>query len=131
LVPTAAFGAIFVHTLSSNFMLTNRSYSFGPQAVLVLGKSLHRLLWPWFYIIILLAWVRTRRPPSVSQIGMYLGLVIVTMTPYMFIAYRRVCPAVSFILRAALMTMLPSAQTAAGTQFLNIVVSVHWLVSAT
>src|SRR6185436_4337508 len=63
LIPTAVFFAIFLSTLSNNFMLTNRSYSFGPHALVVLGVSLHRLLWPWFYIILLVVWIRAPKIP--------------------------------------------------------------------
>src|SRR5207249_156483 len=50
LIPTGLFAAIFFTTLSANFMITNRSYTLGPQAILVLLLSLHRLVWPWLYI---------------------------------------------------------------------------------
>ncbi len=58
LIPTGLFAAIFFTTLSANFMITNRSYTLGPQAILVLLVSLHRLVWPWLYIVLVVAAVR-------------------------------------------------------------------------
>jgi hypothetical protein len=106
LVPTAGFFAIFLLTASSNFMLTSRSYSFGPQAALVIGKSLHRLLWPWFYLFFVLAWQRTRRLPSLQRVGVYLGGVIVTMLPYMFIAYQTSLPSRQLYLASGVLMTL-------------------------
>src|SRR5204863_6754405 len=58
LIPTGLFAAIFFTTLSANFMITNRSYTLEPQAILVLLLSLHRLVWPWLYIVLAIAAVR-------------------------------------------------------------------------
>src|SRR5262249_52432720 len=85
--PTAVFTATFLFTVSHNFMLTSRSYSPGPQAVIVLVKSIHRLLWPWFYIMVVIVWFKTRQLPPLTRIAAYLGGVILAMLPYMFIAY--------------------------------------------
>src|SRR5262249_52461561 len=49
-IPTAGFVLIFLWTVTKNSMLTNGFYVFGPHAILVVGKTLHRLLWPWFYV---------------------------------------------------------------------------------
>jgi hypothetical protein len=88
LIPTAGFAAIFFFTVSNNFMLTNRSYIFGPHGILVIGKSLLRLIWPWFYIILVLVWAKTRRRPDPATVSVYFALIAVTMIPYMFISYQ-------------------------------------------
>ena len=125
LVPTAVFGAIFFFTVSQNFMLTNHSYAFGPQAILVLGKSLHRLLWPWFYIMIALVWARTRQAPSWLTIATYLGGVVLTMLPYMFIAYQTSLPSRQlYTASAVLMTMFAVLlKPLRGTTLLKVVVT--------
>jgi hypothetical protein len=106
-VPTAVFAAVFLATLSTNFMLTNRSYAVGVQALLVLGKSLHRLVWPWLYIVLLLVGLKTRRWPSVSSIAAYLACIVVMMLPYMLIAYQTSLPSRQlYLASAAFMTML-------------------------
>ena len=102
-IPTAGFIAIFLWTRTDNFMLTNASYVFGPHAILVLGNSLHRLLWPWFYIILLLVWMKRHELPSLLRIGVYLGAVVVTMLPYMFIAYQTSLPSRQLYLASAVL----------------------------
>ena len=105
-IPTAAFVALFFLTVSNNFMLTSRSYSFGPRALLVLGKSFHRLLWPWFYIVAFTAWLTTRKLPSWRRLAGHLGAVVVVMLPYMFIAYQTSIPSRQlYLAAAALMTI--------------------------
>jgi len=106
LLPSAVFAAIFLTTVSNNFMLTNRSYAFGLQAIPVIAVSLHRLAWPWIYVVIVLAWVKTRRLPSLPVVAAYLGLVAVMMLPYAFIVYQTSLPSRQLYLASAvLMTM--------------------------
>jgi len=106
LIPTAVFAVIFLLTLSNNFMLTNRSYSFGPQALLVVGKSLHRLLWPWFYVFVAMGWLARRRLPSLREVFVYLAAVVVVMLPYMFIAYQTSLPSRQLYLACAILMTL-------------------------
>jgi hypothetical protein len=124
-VPSAGFLAIFLFTVSKNFMLSSRSYVFGPQAVLVLVTTLHRFLWPWFYIFLAVVWLRIRRWPSWSLVGLCLGFVIVTMLPYMFIAYQ---PSLQsrqlYLASAALMTMFGMLlANLRGTPLMNVVIA--------
>src|SRR5262249_27861210 len=53
-IPTAVFAAAFILTFSKNFMVNNRIHALEWHAVPVLLKSLHRLIWPWAYILIIL-----------------------------------------------------------------------------
>lgn len=106
LIPTAGMATIFLFTASNNFMLRSGSYAFSPHALLVLVVSLHRLLWPWFYIIVFLIWVTTGRLPRIPALAAWVGAVIVTMLPYMFIAYQSSLPSRQLYLGSAvLMTM--------------------------
>jgi hypothetical protein len=98
LIPTGLFAAIFFTTLSANFMITNRSYTLGPQAILVLLLSLHRLVWPWLYIVLALVWFKNWR-----KLPLYLGWVVVPMLPYMFIAYQRSLPSRQLYLASAVL----------------------------
>jgi hypothetical protein len=101
LVPSIGFAVLFFVTLSQNFMLTNRSYSLHPGAILVVAKSLHRLIWPWMYIVIAITWLKTRMQPSWRQIAIGLGGVILTMLPYMFITYQTNLPSRQLYLASA------------------------------
>src|SRR5262249_7940884 len=53
-IPTGIFAAAFLFTLSKNFMVNNGIHTFGLHALLVLPNSVHRLLWPWGYILVAL-----------------------------------------------------------------------------
>ena len=123
-LPTAIFAGIFLMTLSGNFMLTNRSYAFGVQALVVLGKSLHRLVWPWLYIVLVLVGIKLRRWPNVSLIAGYLACIVVMMLPYMFIAYQTSLPSRQLYLASAVfMTMLAvQLRPLFGTFLLKVIV---------
>ena len=106
LIPTGIFVAIFLSTISANFMITNHSYTLGPHAILVLLLTLHRLVWPWLYIILVLVWL-TRRTALVQQtlprLPLYLACILVPMLPYMFIAYQRSLPSRQLYLCSAVL----------------------------
>ena len=106
LIPTAIFVAIFLSTLSTNFMITNGSYTLGTHAILVLLLTLHRLVWPWLYIVLLLVWIT--RPATffrqtLPRLPLYLACIVVPMLPYMFIAYQRSLPSRQLYLCSAVM----------------------------
>ncbi len=106
LIPTAIFASVFLGTIASNFMITNRSYAFGPRAVLVLILSLHRLVWPWLYIILFLLWIKDRNAVPWKKLPVYLACVAVPMVPYMFIAYQDSLPSRQlYLCSAVLMTI--------------------------
>jgi hypothetical protein len=91
LIPTAIFAGVFLSTMSTNFMISNRFYAVGPHAMLVLVLSLHRLIWPWLYIVLFLLWIglqKANRQGILSAVPIYLVCVLVPMLPYMFITYQ-------------------------------------------
>jgi hypothetical protein len=95
LIPTGIFAAIFLATISTNFMIANRSYTLGSHAIFVLLLSLHRLVWPWLYIILILVWLTQRAEffqKTLLRLPLYLACIVVPMLPYMFIAYQRSIP---------------------------------------
>jgi hypothetical protein len=90
-IPTAIFAAVFLWTMRANFMIANRFYAVGPHAILALLLSLHRLVWPWLYIVLFLVWIARN---NVTQARIFEGLpaclvwVMAPMLPYIFIAYQ-------------------------------------------
>jgi hypothetical protein len=91
LIPTAIFAAVFLWTMRANFMIANRFYAVGPHAILVLLLSLHRLVWPWLYIVLFLACIARKnatRTVIFERLPAYLALVMTPMLPYIFIAYQ-------------------------------------------
>jgi hypothetical protein len=121
LIPTGIFSAVFLGTMSRNFMVANRFYALGPNAILVLLVTLHRLIWPWFYILLFLVWLRSRKrglkpataidSPVVAgfsprSIPLYLACVLLPMLPYMFITYQNSLQSRQlYLASAALMTV--------------------------
>jgi hypothetical protein len=110
LLPSVGFLGIFAYTLSKNFMLTNRSYALSFHAGIVLFKSLHRLIWPWLYIIVGVVWLQVGKLPSLKRIVGYIGAIVVTMLPYMFIAYQSSLPSRQLYLASAVLMTLFATQ---------------------
>jgi len=105
-IPSIVFLVLFLLTVSKNFMLTSRAYAFGPNAIVVMGLNLHRLLWPWFYLIVLVTWAKTRILPRLRDIAAFAGVLALTMLPYMFIAYQRTLPSRQLYLASAVLMTL-------------------------
>src|SRR5436309_11050332 len=71
LVPTLIFSAVFVMTLSSNHMMHEGLYAFGSHALIVLAKSLQRLVFPSLAMAVLLfIFTRHQRPPFELVVGL-------------------------------------------------------------
>jgi hypothetical protein len=87
LVPTMAFAAIFVFTLSKNFFVGQGAYSFGLHSVGVFARSLYRILWPWGYTGVILHRLASKKWPHPEQAARYLGWFAITMLPYVFVTY--------------------------------------------
>ena len=64
LIPVAIFAAVFLHTWSTNHFIQKNVYVIGPQAAMVVGRTLLRLLWPWLVVILVLFRIDLRRWPK-------------------------------------------------------------------
>jgi hypothetical protein len=92
-VPAAIFAFVFLYTVSTNFMLTSRSYVIGFQAPIVIAKTLFRLTWPWLFIVIaILLFNRVRPAIPRRELAAYAAWLAVPMLPYMFINYQHHMP---------------------------------------
>jgi hypothetical protein len=91
LIPTLIFSAVFVYTASINYMVGRGIYEFRPQALLVLGISLHRLMFPWFYGGVL-AFVLLRRRSLPRETGMGLAWMTIALLPFVFLVYQNHVP---------------------------------------
>jgi hypothetical protein len=103
LLPTAAFGVAMLATWHSNPMVSFGMHRVSVNAVVVLARSLHRLIWPWFYILIVLLWI-ARSWPGWKHLVISIGAVALLMTPYMFIAYSNALPSRNLYLASAGLT---------------------------
>src|ERR1041385_1744525 len=121
LIPTTVFAAVFFSTMKTNFMIANGFYAIRLHAIAVLLLSIHRLIWPWFYLVLFLVWLgrilNREVNPSHSRnlqqerifekLPAYLACVLVPMLPYMFIAYQNAIPSRQlYMASAVLMTVL-------------------------
>jgi len=92
-VPAAIFSFVFLYTVSTNFMLTSRSYVIGFQAPIVIVKTLFRLTWPWLFIVIAVLLFSGFRPAvRRRELAAYAAWLAVPMLPYMFINYQHHMP---------------------------------------
>jgi hypothetical protein len=107
-VPAVLFIGVFLRTLSSNFQINNRSYAFGPHGLLILFKSLHRLVWPSGYIVaIALLWFERWRPDW--KIAMWATLIAIAMLPYIFVTYTNNIPSRQLYLASSVFLPLMAA----------------------
>jgi hypothetical protein len=102
-IPTAISAGILLFTFSGNSMVVSRAYDLSPRALLVLGTTLHRLAWPWLYVILLLVWIRQRSLPPARVLALYMGCVLVPVLPYMFIVYQSNLPSRQLYLASAVL----------------------------
>ena len=110
-------------------MVANRFYAVGPHALLVLLITLHRLIWPWFYILLLMVWLHLRKVKQAKElrhIPLYLACVLLPMLPYMFITYQNALLSRQLYLASAvLMTIFAMLlQRLRGTALLSLFVVV-------
>jgi hypothetical protein len=92
-VPASIFSLVFLYTVSTNFMLTSRSYVIGFQAPIVILKTLFRLTWPWLFIVIaVLLYNRVRPAIRRRELAAYAAWLAIPMLPYMFINYQHHMP---------------------------------------
>jgi hypothetical protein len=99
-LPAMLFSVFFILTLSANFQIGHGTYALSPQGMLVLFKSLHRLIWPWGYLVIAVfvsqGWPLTRRAVDWAL------LVPLAMLPYIFVRYTTNIPSRQTYLASAL-----------------------------
>jgi len=92
LVPAAVFSAVFLATVSQNFMLTSHAYVIGFQAPIVILKTLFRLTTPWLYILIAILLYQRSKLLRSQQVAAYAAWLAIPMFPYMFISYQHHLP---------------------------------------
>jgi hypothetical protein len=91
LVPTLIFSAVFIYSVSANYMVRDGVYAPGLQTLPVLGMSLHKLMFPWLYVGVLAFVIAQRRwvPP---ETGMGLAWMTISLLPFVFLTYQNNVP---------------------------------------
>lgn len=107
-LPAMLFSVFFILTLSVNFQLGHGTYALGPQGLLVLIKSLHRLIWPWGYLVVAAVLLSYGWRPN-RQAAHWALLIPVVMLPYIFVRYAANIPSRQTYLASALFLPLLAA----------------------
>lgn len=134
LVPSSAFAAMFVLTLSGNFQVGNGTYVPGLHAALVLLKSLHRLFWPWTYVVLILLLAIERTMPNWKRAATWGSLTAASLLPYIFVTYTNNIPSRQvYLASAALLPLLAAGMMrvspkALVTAFLVFNIGYMWTV---
>lgn len=84
----AAFAFLFHRLSSSNFMISAGTYAFSFRAVPVLLLSMHRLMFPWIYLAIVLYLAQRRGWKELQSAVWGLAFAAIALLPYIFLTYR-------------------------------------------
>jgi len=91
LVPIFTFIAVFLWSLPANGMIQHGVYQVGPHAALVVGRTLHLLFRPSFYVLVgLLAAMRQWH--SLRPLPKFVLWIVVPILPYSFLTYSPYIP---------------------------------------
>ncbi len=119
LAPVTIFGSMFVLTLGGNFQVGNGTYLPGPHAALVLFKSLHRLFWPWAYVVVAALLVVRKAIPHWQRAAAWGSLIVVTLSPYVFVTYTNNIPSRQvYLASAAFLPLLAAGMLSVSTRIL-------------
>jgi hypothetical protein len=91
IIPSLVFSILFIYLMSGNVMLSHGLYAFRVHAFLVLGRSFHRLVFPWLYLAILAFVLHARRGPP-PALGFGLAWMAIALLPYIFLTYQNHVP---------------------------------------
>jgi hypothetical protein len=109
LLPTAIFVAAFLITASQNFMLKNGIHAVGWHAALVLPTSMHRVLFPWGYAVLILL-LLTRIPlPSMRTALLAFALLAAALLPYVFVTHTNHVASRHYYIASAVVTIALAA----------------------
>jgi len=87
LVATFFFAGIFLYTSSTNSLIVHEFYAFRPQALRVWANSLHKLAFPWLYLVLVVVlWRGGWR--SLLKVRAGAGWILVALLPYIFLTYQ-------------------------------------------
>ena len=91
IVPILIFIAVFLWSLPANGMIQHGVYQVGPHAALVVGRTLHLLFRPSFYVLVgLLAAMRQWH--SLRPLPKFVLWIVVPILPYSFLTYSPYIP---------------------------------------
>ena len=107
-LPPMMYSVFFMLTLSVNFQITHGTYAVSSRALLVLFKSLHRLVWPWGYLTLAVVFMSARSRLNRRALDWAL-LIPFAMLPYIFVRYTTNIPSRQTYLASAVFLSLLAA----------------------
>lgn len=84
---SAGFIALFFTLASRNFMINTGTYSLGTHAITVFFNSMHRMLFPYVYLVVIIALWQRRKIGVVANALPGLGYAAIALLPYVFLTY--------------------------------------------
>ncbi len=91
MLPAAAVLGLYIHLLPKNALVTAGLYSFSFRAAWVLVNSVHRLCFPWVYLLaIVLVFAKGWR--SLTSCSIPLSFMVLSLIPYVFLTYQSHVP---------------------------------------
>ena len=128
-IPTAVFAVVFLETWTSNTMIHYQFYAVSPHAFVVLGITLHRLLWPWMYLLAALAMIWGALRPTLRGAATAIGLIALPMLPYIFLTYAKSLPSRQLYLACMVFMVIAAAliQQVKVVELRNVAVAVFCL----
>ena len=91
LAPPLVLAAVFVATLPSHHMVHEGLYAFGWHALVVFGRSLFRLVFPWVLSLILILGILERRL-VLREVFPAIVWMCITLSPFVFLTYQAYVP---------------------------------------
>jgi hypothetical protein len=109
LVPTAIFAVAFLYTAPNHSMIRNGTYAPSLHALSVFLRSMHRLLWPWAYVLLFVLWSANGRAPEGRLIAKGLVAIGMMLLPYTFLTYANAIPSRQVYLASAVLVSILAA----------------------
>jgi hypothetical protein len=91
LVPVLVCAGLYLYTAHANPYMTLGLYSFSWRALWVGANTLHRMVFPWLYVVLILL-IATRRLTGVKPILQPFAWMVLALTPYVFLTYQNHVP---------------------------------------
>jgi hypothetical protein len=136
-VPSLIFSVVFLLSIPGNPLVEQGLYAPGARCLLVWLKSVHRLLFPWFYLALLL-WFTARRGRWPAGAASGLAWMTAAFIPYILLTYQDHVPSrhtylasIGFAWALALLaeeTRYPKLRTAFLAAFIVVNLGYLWTV---
>ncbi len=91
LVPVLVCAGLYLYTADANPYMTLGFYAFSWRALRVGVNTLHRMIFPWLYVVLILL-IAARRLTGVKPVFQPFAWMVLALTPYVFLTYQNHVP---------------------------------------